>query len=150
MYTERVDGTDRFAALLLPTLTLLFALRVAGQVLQRWWPLSFLPEFHAFQGSRLPYVVLLPAQLVILALMLRISQRVRQGTLAPRARLGRGLAWAGWIYMTAALLRLAIGMSVPTAPAWFRTWIPGFFHLVLAGFVLSLAAYHQSRTRPSA
>lgn len=130
-------------------LCLLFALRVAGQALQLWLPQPFLPPFHAFQGSNLPYWLLLTAQLAILAVMARLAWRMQMGTLLPRRRLARALAWTGGIYMTGSLARLMIGVAVPAAPSWFTAWISGFFHLVLAAFVLALAAYHgQDRRFP--
>jgi ornithine lipid hydroxylase len=41
--------------------------------------------------------------------------------------------------MAASVLRILIGWLVPAAPDWFRAWIPGFFHMVLAGFVMTMA-----------
>jgi hypothetical protein len=112
-------------------LTFLFALRVAGQAIQRWAPQAWLPPFDAFQGSELPYGVLLGSQLVILAAMARFAVRV------PRPR--RVFLWTGGIYMAGALARIAIGILVPAAPAWFSAWIPAFFHVVLAAYLLTLA-----------
>lgn len=124
---------------------MLFALRVAGQALQRWTPLAFLPPFEAFQGSSLPYWLLLPSQLVILAVMVGISWRVATRSLAANPRIGKILAWLGGIYMAGSLARLFIGVATPGAPHWFTAWISGVFHLVLAGFVLTLAAFHLRR-----
>jgi uncharacterized membrane protein HdeD (DUF308 family) len=124
----------------------LFALRVGGQAVQRWIPQPYLPRFGAFQGSRLPYPVLLLTQLVILSLMMRACMRARQGTLQRDAPRDRVLGWFGALYMTGSLLRIAIGITVPAASAWFRAWIPGIFHVILAAFVLCLAhAYRHSR-----
>ena len=128
--------------LLLWALTGLFAMRVAGQAVQRWMPLPFLPPAEAFQGSNLPYWLLLAAQLVVLAAMVYVSSRVQAGRLARSRRLGIALAWAGALYMAVALGRIAIGLGLPEAPAWFRTWIPAFFHVVLAGFVLAVSFHH--------
>jgi hypothetical protein len=130
-------------------LTLLFAARVAGQAVQRWLPQPLLPPFAAFQGSGLPYWALLGAQLLILWLMVATAVRAHRATLVANPRTGRALAWIGWLYMTGSLLRIAVGVLVPVAPGWFKAWIPGFFHLVLAGFVLVLAAYHRTGRRPS-
>jgi hypothetical protein len=121
----------------------LFALRVAGQAIQRWLPLPFLPPSGAFQGSTIPYPVLLPVQLAILAIMLGVARRVRRDTLARREPIGRVLSFAGRVYFLAMLARLAIGLTVPEAPAWFRAPISSVFHLVLATFVLVLAAHHR-------
>jgi hypothetical protein len=120
-------------------LSFLFALRVAGQAVQRWAPQPYLPRFDDFQGSSLPYWALLSAQLVILAVMARFAWRVQRGAFRPGRRATVLLAWAGRIYMAASLIRIAVGLSISSAPAWFSTWIPAVFHVVLAGYVLALA-----------
>jgi hypothetical protein len=134
-------------AALLWALSFLFALRVLGQAVQRWAPQPLLPAFDEFQGSSLPYWLLLSAQILILAAMTLISWRVQAGMLAPSARAASVLAWAGGIYMAGSLVRIAVGLAVPAAPDWFRTWIPAIFHVVLAGFVLTLAVYHRRGLR---
>src|SRR2546421_7973163 len=48
------------------------------------------------------------------------------------------LTGLGAIYLTAALARIVIGISIETAPAWFRAWISGVFHVVLASFLLEI------------
>jgi hypothetical protein len=78
--------------------------------------------------------------------MIRASHGVQTGILIPSHRTGLALAWFGWIYMTGSLIRIAIGLAMPDAPAWFSTWIPAFFHVVLAGFVLILSSYHRYQT----
>ena len=133
--------------LVMALLTGLFGLRVAGQAVQFWMPQSFLPTFDLFQGSNLRYSTLLLIQLLILGLMLRTCLRVGGGISVPDRRLGRGLAWFGGIYMAGSVARIAVGIAVPSAPAWFSTWIPAFFHLVLAGFVLTAAHYHLHHSR---
>jgi hypothetical protein len=130
-------------AALLWLLTLAFALRVFGQALQRWAPQPFLPPFDAFQGSNLPYWLLLSVQLVILVVMTVVCRRVQTGSLAPSARAGTLLMWAGWTYMIVSAGRIVVGVSWPAAPAWFSTWIPAVFHVVLAAYVLTLAYYHR-------
>ena len=122
----------------------LFALRVLGQAIQLWWPQRLLPHFDSFQGSRLPYGVLLASQLVILATMLHYAWRAQRGALPRNERAGRVLLWLGWIYMTGSIARIAVGLLLPEASAWFRAWIPATFHLVLAGYVLTLG-YHRRR-----
>jgi hypothetical protein len=132
------------------SLTALFALRVAGQAVQLWIPQPYLPAFDEFQGSNLGYPTLLTAQLLILVLMLGACLRVGFGLSVPNAGLGRGLAWLGGLYMAGSVARIVVGLALPAAPAWFWAWIPGFFHLVLAGFVLTLAHYHARPSRQSA
>ena len=133
----------RHYSTLLWLLTGLFAMRVAGQAIQRWLPQPFLPSFHAFQGSSLPYWGLLSAQLLILGAMMRTAWRIQMSKLAPSRRAGTVLSWIGGVYMAGALGRIVVGLAVPGAPAWFSTWIPAVFHVVLAGFVLTLALYHR-------
>ncbi len=118
------------------SLSFLFALRVLG-------PQPFLPLFRDFQGSNLPYWLLLSAQLLILAAMAFASWRVQTRRLAIGRRAGLALAWVGGIYMAGALTRVVVGLAAPAAPDWFRTWIPAVFHVVLAAFVLTLALYHR-------
>jgi hypothetical protein len=125
-------------------LSFLFGLRVLGQAVQRWFPVSFLPSFDAFQGSRLPYSVLLSAQIIIFGGMLAVCRRALSGSLEPNVRRGFAIALVGTIYMTGSILRIVIGLLLPTASHWFRAWIPGFFHLVLAAFVLLLARAYRS------
>lgn len=137
-----VPPTTRGHTRLMGLVTLLFALRVVGQAVQRWWPQPGLPEFSAFQGSGLPYWVLLSAQLAIVALMLRVWWRMARRAPVPNRRLGRALMWTGALYMACSLLRIVVGLAVPAAPAWFTAWIPALFHLVLAGFVLAVADVH--------
>ena len=129
------------------TLAGLFSARVLGQAVQNWAPLPFLPAFEAFQGSGLPYPLLLSAQIAILGWMCRLAWRVSAGALIPRPRAGRVLAWAGWLYFFCMLARLVVGLAFDTASAWFEAWIPAVFHLVLAAFVLTLAAYHRRFNR---
>jgi len=136
--------------LILAALTALFALRVAAQATQRWHPFPFLPPFDAFQGSALPYELLLSAQIAILAAMVWLALKVRVEALQRRAGIGRALAIAGWSYCAVMLIRLCIGAAVPAAPHWFKAWIPSVFHMVLALFVLALAAYHRQSRAVSA
>lgn len=133
----------RHSALLLWSLTALFLLRVLGQMIQYWHPQTWLPAFGAFQGSGLPYWLLLSVQLLILAAMIRYAWRVQTGRLRATHRTGVTLLWLGGIYMAGSLMRLAVGLAIPSAPAWFSTWIPAWFHVVLAGYVLTLASCHR-------
>jgi len=130
-------------ATLLWTLSFLFAMRVLAQALQRWLPQSFLPPFSRFQGSHLPYSVLLGAQILILAAMLRYSWEAHRAALTASRRLTKTLFWCGAIYMSASVARIAIGLTISIAPPWFSAWISAVFHLVLAGFVLTLAWTHH-------
>ncbi len=129
-------------------LTLLFSLRVCGQIIQRWWPTPVLPDFDAWQGSSLAYPVLLAIQLLILAVMLIVAWRIGRGALSPNRRVGHWLGVAGGVYMAGSALRVIVGLLVADAPSWFSTWIPAGFHLVLAAFVLVVAHFHLQSAAP--
>lgn len=129
-------------AICLWLLTLLFAGRVAAQALQYWLPQAFLPDFSRFQGSSLPYAVLLPIQFLILAILLRACLALGSGRRIPVRRKGKLLAWLGGIYVAGSLGRIVVGLTMSSAPPWFSTWIPALFHLILAGCVLVLAHFH--------
>jgi hypothetical protein len=129
-------------------LSLLFAMRVLGQAVQFWTTVPWLPSFESFQGGGLPYWVLLSAQVLILGFMARHSCQVQQGRVEPRRERGRVLLWVGGTYLAGSLGRMAIGL-VPGAPRWYRVWIPGAFHVVLAGYVVTLAAYHLRLSDPT-
>ena len=123
-------------------MTVLFAARVLGQAVQYWAPLPFLPAFDHFQGSGTPYGLLLAVQLVILGVMVRTAWQVHRQTLVRSARAARVLMWVGGIYLAGSVARIVVGMTVADAHAWFRTWIPAIFHLVLATYVLLVAGVH--------
>jgi hypothetical protein len=142
--TNPSSASRQFAALLWG-LTTLFVLRVLCQAIQRWLPQQWLPGFEKFQGSNFPYPALLGVQLFIIILMVHFSLRVQRRTFSPDARTAKAVTWLGGIYMLGSLLRISIGLSVPDAPPWFSTWIPAIFHLVLAGYVITLALYQRNR-----
>ena len=131
-------------ALVLAILTTLFALRVLGQAVQRWWPVPGLPPFDEFQGSNLPYWILLPVQLALLAWMSAATYAIGRGKRQPSPKAARVLAWLGAVYMTGSVLRIVIGLGATDAAPWFTAWISAGFHVVLAAFVLTVAAYHRT------
>jgi len=141
---ELLEKTSRTFALSIPVLPeptrrqvmiayLLFRIADTFEDAAHW------PPAHASS----PLQRLLSAQLVILAAMAFASWRVQSGRLVLGGRAGNALAWAGGIYMAGSLARIAVGLAVPAAPDWFRTWIPAVFHVVLAAYVLTLALCHR-------
>lgn len=144
------DPRCRRYAWALGTLTALFACRVAGQAVQRWAPLDALPAFDDFQGSSLPYWLLLSVQLFLLALMASITADVAAGTRRRNPTSARVLTWLGGLYMAGSIGRIVVGIALANPPPWFTAWIPAVFHVILAGFVLTLAAYHATAWRRGA
>lgn len=130
-------------------LTGLFSVRVAGQLIQYCYGLLVLPPFEDFQGSSMPYGLLLGFQIFLLALMTWTSWSVQQKSLLARPKLGKVLRISGWIYLSGSVIRLVVGIFLPGEYRWFHAWIPGVFHIVLATFVLQAACYHLRPTLPS-
>lgn len=143
---RKAHGRHTGYAIVFASLAALFALRILGQALQHWAPVSFLPPFDSFQGSNLPYGLLLTSQLVLLALMSGLAWSVATGIQQPKPHIGVLFGWAGGIYMIGAIARIAVGLFFTDAPAWFTAWIPAGFHVALAGFILTLAAYHATNS----
>ena len=116
-------------------LTALFLLRILAQPLADRIPA--LPPFDAWQGSRLPYPLLLASQLGILALM--VWGNLRAPGLRTQPRLARALTIVGVAYLVTMFVRLGVGLVWADAPVWFQRPLPAFFHLVLASWVLLMA-----------
>lgn len=113
-------------------LTVLFFLRVLGQALVAFLHVEFLPPMPSWYSGLLPYRVLLPTQILILALQITIDVNVWRGHNAfirPRPRVGRVLQWLSYIYAGSMLVRLVVTRSHP---------IPIVFHWVLAAYLFTL------------
>jgi hypothetical protein len=137
--TTRDHGAGHVA--LLWCLTALFACRVVAQLVQFATPVAALPGFEAWQGGSLSYPVLLASQLAILMIMVRVSSRVSRGVRRVR-RVSVWLLAIGSIYFVTMAARLVLGLTVLGHLPWFAKPLPALFHLVLAGFVLTLGHYH--------
>lgn len=123
---------------LLWLLTGLFALRVAGQALVAFLHAGFLPPMAEWYSGLVPYPVLLPVQLVMLAVMAKINADMSRGAgtfATPRPRLGRGLRWFALIYFLAMVIRYVATMALHPEQRWLGETIPIVFHWVLAAYV---------------
>jgi hypothetical protein len=138
----RVRGAIHVA--LLWSLTALFAFRAAAQLVQRVSPVRALPPFDAWQGSSLSYPVLLTSQSLILVLMCWLTNGV-SGRVRANRRIGVGLLALGSVYFAAMSARLVLGLTILADVSWFAKPLPAFFHLVLAGYLLTLGHYHWQR-----
>jgi hypothetical protein len=121
------------AAVVLTALTLLFLARVAGQALVVFLGVSWLPPVDAWYSGLLPYPILLPAQVVILAVQAAVDWAAwtgRESFVRPRPRAARALRWFSYAYA----LAMAIRYGVTGSHA-----IPVAFHWVLAVYVYTLA-----------
>ena len=127
---------------LLGLFTALFVLRVTAQLVQYATPTRFLPPHDAWQGSGLAYPLLLTSQLLILAAMAWGTDAVHRRVRA-RKSVGRWLVVLGAVYLVSMSVRLVLGLTVLADIAWFAKPLPAVFHMVLAGYVLTLGHYHS-------
>jgi len=119
-------------------LTGLFALRVAGQALVAFLHVGFLPAMSEWYSGLVPYPVLLPVQLVMLAIMGKINVDLAAGTGAfaiARPRFGRGLRWFAVIYFLSMVARYVVTMTLRPEQRWLGGTIPIVFHWVLAAYI---------------
>ena len=128
-------------------LVALFALRVLAQAAQWAGPVPFLPPFDAWEGSGLPYPVLLALHLLIVALLARALLLVRGNSVSPASWKHRACFMLGGAYFGAMAFRLVAGLTFLSDMAWFAQGLPALFHLVLASFVLLFGHYVYSAGR---
>lgn len=127
-------------------LTGLFTLRVVGQVLVVLRAPSWLPPMEDWNLS--PYRLLLPTQLVILAVMswIDVSFSTSSGPPTERAEaFGWFLIAFSGVYAGAMLLRYTMRMYRRPAARWFGGTIPIVFHGVLASYLFALGSFHAGR-----
>src|SRR6266540_2517812 len=130
--------------LLLGTLTLLFALRVVGQLVVALLEPGWLLPFARWYSGLLPYPLLLPIQVAILVVMLKTVRDFARGAgffveLGPLT--GTVLMWLSYVYALSMLLRYAVTMTLHPDLRWFTGTIPIAFHFVLAAFLYTLGRY---------
>lgn len=127
-------------------LTVLFVLRVAGQVVVVVWSPAWLPPMN--EWNLVPYRVLLPAQVVVLAAMVWIDVSLSADS-GPPANRAQALGWAliafSVVYAGAMVLRYVIRMRRRPAARWFGGTSPIVFHLVLATYLYTLGSFHAGR-----
>lgn len=125
---------DRRATFLY-VLTGLFLVRVVGQPLSAVVQLPFLPDYEAWQGSTLPYPVLLGAQVLIVGCMVGGARGMRTGMGHPRRRAGWWVVAASAVYGSVMAVRLVLGLTLFRDIPWFARPVPAVFHLVLASYL---------------
>jgi hypothetical protein len=131
-------------------ITALFVLRVAGQALVAFFNVSFLPPMSQWYSGLLPYPVLLPVQLLMIVVMLRIVADFARGRgyfVIPRNRIGSPLRWLSCLYFASMVLRYILTMAWHPERRWFSGTIPIWFHMLLAGFLYALSHYHLRASR---
>ena len=138
------DPADRRFAFPFGLLTTAFLLRVFGQAVQRWSPVEFLPRFNDWQGSSLPYAVLLGAQIAILAIAVYVTWKMATGANVVGARWTGRILIFGIIYFATMAIRIVLGLTLLPDVDWFTSWISSSFHLVLAVKVVLIGVYQSA------
>jgi hypothetical protein len=136
--------------ILLGTFTALFVLRVAGQILVGFREVSFLPPFAEWYSGLMPYWMLLPVQLAMIAGMIFIVRDFARGEgwfVTLKARTGMILMVLGCIYAGSMVVRYVVTMALHPELRWLTGTIPIWFHLVLASFIFTLGHYQVWRAR---
>jgi uncharacterized protein len=116
--------------------TALSCVRVAGQIGVALRHPRWLPPME--QWNFVPYRVLLPIQLVIIALMVAIAV----GGAEPGPGVAAALIAGSFVYWAAMAVRYARRMLRRPDQRWFGGAIPIVFHCVLAAFLFVLGAAH--------
>lgn len=135
----------RHYSLLLAAFTLLFILRVCAQILVAVVDIGFLPPFEQWYSGLLPYPVLLPIQILIIGVMLKIVLDFarRSGFFAtPKPRAAVFIKWFSYVYFLSMGARYVVTMTLYPELRWFTGTIPIWFHMVLAAFLYTFSHYH--------
>jgi hypothetical protein len=133
------DVRKDLAAPLLWALLVLFILRVLSQALVAFADVRFLPPMAAWYSGLMPYEYLLPAQIVIIAVMAKICFDFtrRAGFFFEANRFfATAWLWFGYVYLVAMMARAVFLWDHP---------IPIVFHWVLAAFVITVGLSHRRR-----
>ena len=133
---------------LLWILLLAFCSRILGQVLVAFLEVTWLPLMEEWYSGLMPYPLLLPTQMLIIALSIKVCWDFTQGDgffVQVRPLFGRGVRWFGYVYLAAKVLRYIIHMSLYPEARWFGGAIPIVFHWVLASFIIAFGEYHRGQ-----
>jgi hypothetical protein len=145
-----LDPPQRLAPLLWALLGL-FVLRVTGQALVAFFGVGFLPPMQQWYSGLMPYEYLLPSQIFIVVLMVKICIDFTRGTgffATPRRFFAVPWLYFGFLYLAAMVLRYPVQMVLHPESRWFGGTIPIFFHWVLAAFVIAVGLHHRLRLKP--
>lgn len=135
---RRGDLGAQAAGAYLLLFTALFLVRVVGQVYVARHAPAWLPPMS--EWNLMPYRLLLPIQLVFLAVMTTLAVGVWRGQdpfADPHPALGAFLIGLGAVYAGAMVARYAVRMRRRPEQRWFGGAIPIVFHLVLAAYLFT-------------
>jgi hypothetical protein len=127
----------------------LFVVRVIGQIEVVLLSPSWLPPYRAWESGLIPYCVLLPIQVLLIAWMAIVAADHWRGSGAfwvthPSTR--RRLKIIAGIYFTVMLLRLVMTAAIPPHTLLERGLIPVIAHWDLAAFIYLTASSSSAPT----
>ena len=120
-----------------------FATRVCGQVEVLLLSPGWLPPFNAWESGLVPYGILLPLQIALIAAMSIVAvdhSRAAGFLRVTKPATRRALRRFAFIYFLVMLLRLIVTAAIPPHSVWERGLIPIIAHWDLAGFILLASA----------
>lgn len=120
----------------------LFAFRVAAQLAALLFKPKFLPAFESWHGGVLPYPLLLGAQILILIWLAWTAWQFSKNNMHPHRRLGVVIIIFASLYFLVMLLRFLLGLTILSEHRWFASYLPAFFHLVLACYLFLYGHFH--------
>jgi len=120
-----------------------FVFRVGAQLIQFFSPTPLLPAFEEWHSATLPYPVLVAAQLAIIAVSTLAMAGIGRGRGLMHQTIGKVLFVIGIVYIAGAVFRLIAGFTMLAGMPFFSAHLPAFFHVVLAGLVLTFGDYYR-------
>ena len=122
----------------------LFVMRVFGQALVVFFDVGFLPAMEQWYSGLLPYPILLPIQVVMIIVMVKLIRDVRRGSgffSITKRGIGVFLKWFSYVYFLSMAARYVYAMILHPELRWFGHTIPIWFHMVLAAFLYTYSHY---------
>jgi hypothetical protein len=119
----------------------LFAFRIIAQLAALLFKPTLLPAFESWHGGVLPYPLLLTSQTLIFIWLVWTAWQFSKSSVYPLRRLGMIIIFAS-LYFLVMLLRLLLGLTILSEHRWFASYLPAFFHLVLASYLFLYGHFH--------
>jgi hypothetical protein len=99
---------------------------------------------HWYSGL-LPYPILLPIQIGMISVMVKIIRDVTRGSgifSSTKRGIGISLKWFSYVYFLSMLVLYMYNMAGHPELRWFGHTIPIWFHMILAVFLYTYSHYH--------
>ena len=144
--TNSIEGFRLVLIWILWICLVLFACRIAGQILVEFFEVTFLPPSKEWFSGIISYPILLVFQIAIILLMAQVATDLTKGTerfSQSSPVTAKNLRIFGSIYLLSMILRYIIRMYIYPEERWTGGCIPIFFHCVLATFALAWGHWNK-------